>query len=120
MKNKIKILSILVLLIFTVSYALPLFAQENCDMPKSNDSAFHCDMAEMGCCEMVTECVVVPFYPITSAPLNKIEIQKDITVDYDILYSDNIIFFENYSFYQVEDDHYLFEHYPGFQTPLLV
>ena len=118
MKNKI--LSILVLLIFTGSYALPFFAQENCDMPKSNDSTFHCDMVEMGCCEMVTECVVVPFYPITPAPLNKVELQKDITVDYAILYSDTIDLFENYSFYQIEDDHYLFEHYRGFQTPLLV
>ena len=118
MKNKI--LSILVLLIFAGSFVLPFFAQETCDMTQSNDSAFHCDMAGMECCEVVTECVVVPFFPITSAPLNKVELQKDITVDYAILYSDNINFFENYSIIQIEDDHYLFEHYPGFQTPLLV
>ena len=89
-------------------------------MPQSNDSAFHCDMAEMGCCETMTECIVVPFLPITSAPLNKIKLQKDITVDYAILYSDNINLFENYTFTQIEDDHYLFEHYPGFHTTLLV
>jgi len=119
-KNKIKILSILVLLIFTGSYALPFFAQENCDMPKSNDSEFHCDMAEMGCCEMVTECVVIPFFPITSVPINKVELHKDITVDYAISYSYNINLFENYSFVKIEDDYYLFEHYLGFQAPLLV
>lgn len=89
-------------------------------MPKTNDSEFHCDIAEMGYCEMVTECVVIPFFPITSVPINKVELQKDITVDYVILYSDNIDLYENYSFFQIEDFHYLFEYYPGFQTPLLV
>ncbi len=119
-KNIIKISSILVLLLFASSYALPFFVQENCDMPESNNSAFHCTMAEMGCCEMMTECVVVPFHPVVSAPLNKVELQNDPTVDYFIKYTDNLELFEVFSYFNVNAELCRSEFHPGFQIPLLI
>ena len=122
MKRNIKILSILVLLIFAVSYATPFFAQENCDMPESTNSAFHCemDMSDMDCCEAVTECVTVPFHPISSAPFNKVELQKDLTIDYIVSYTDIFVFSEKLSYFQTNVDLSCLDTHPGFQTPLLV
>lgn len=120
MKNKI--LTILVLLVFASSYAMPFFAQENCDMPESTNPVLHCDMdmADMACCEAVTECVIVPFQPITSAPINKVELQKDITVNYIVLYTDNLDLIEEHSILQLNDKLFFLDIYLGFQTPLLV
>lgn len=99
---------------------MPLFTQETCDMPKSNDSTFHCDMADMDCCDTMTACVTVPFLPITSAPLNKVELQKDLIIDYFISYTDNLDLFEDFAIFQITDELCDHEIPPGFQTPLLV
>jgi hypothetical protein len=122
MKRNIKILSILVLLLFAVSYATPFFAQENCDMPESTSSALHCemDMSDMDCCEFVTECVTVQFYPISSAPINKVELQKDLTINYIVSYIDIFVFSDESSYLQTNNDLYCLDIHPGFQTPLLV
>ncbi len=122
MKRNIKILSILVLLLFAVSYAAPFFAQENCDMPESTNSALHCDMnmSDMDCCEAVTECVTVPFYPISSAPINKVELQKDLTIDYIFSYTYIFDSSEELSYLQINNDLSCLDIHPGFQTPLLV
>ena len=120
--NKIKIVSVIVLLLFASSFASPFFEQENCDMPVTTNSALHCDMdmSDMDCCEAVTECVTVLFHPITSAPLNKVELQKDLIVDYFISYTENFEIFEEFSFIQENTEISCLEVHPGFQTPLLV
>jgi len=120
--NKIKIVSVIVLLLFASSFATPFFEQENCDMPEATNSALHCDMdmSDMDCCEAMTECVVVVVFPIVSAPLNKVELQKDLIVDYFISYNDNLELFEEFSFIQNNNDLSCLEIHPGFQTPLLV
>ncbi|MEE8478515.1 MAG: hypothetical protein V3S42_00770 [Candidatus Neomarinimicrobiota bacterium] len=89
-------------------------------MPESNGSAYHCDMAEMGCCGIVTECVVVPFHPVVSAPLNKVELQKDLTVDYFFKYTDNLELFEVFFYFNVNAELCRSEFHPGFQIPLLI
>lgn len=121
-KNKVKLLSVIVLLLFASSFAMPLFAQENCDMPEVTNSALHCDMdmSDMDCCVAVTECVTVPFLPITSAPLNEIELQKDLIVDYFISYTDNLDLFGDFSIFQITDELCDYENHSGFQTPLLI
>ena len=121
-KNKIKILSVIVLLLFASSFAMPFFEQENCDMPEVKNSALHCDMdmSEMDCCETVTECVTVPFHPITSAPLNKVEVQKDLIVDYFISNADKFKLFEESLDIQENNELSCLEIHPGFQTPLLI
>jgi hypothetical protein len=118
--NKNKILSIIVLLLFVGSYSMPFFPQENCDMPKSNNSAMHCDMAGMDCCGTMTECVVVVMLPIVSAPINKVEQQKDLTVDYIISYTDILDRFEDFSSVKICDESYSLLVHTGFQTPLLI
>lgn len=121
-KNKIKILSVIVLLLFASSFAMPFFEQENCDMPVATNSALHCDMdmPDMDCCEAIIECVVVVVLPIVSAPLNKVELQKDLIVDYFISYIDNLELIEEFSFIQENNELSCIDVHPGFQTPLLV
>ena len=120
--NKIKILSIMVLLLFASSFAMPFFAQENCEMPEATNSVLHCDMtkADMDCCKAVTECVTVLFNPITTAPINKIEVQKNLTVNNIVSFSHNILLVEEIQFSQVNYESSCPEIHPGFQTPLLV
>ena len=77
-------------------------------------------MAEMGCCETMTECVVVHIHPIASAPLNKVGLQNDLMVEYSISYTDNFDLFDFNSFFHVSDELCSFDSHPGFQTPLLI
>ena len=109
--NKMKILSIIVLLLFAGLFALPFSTHASCDM---------CDMAGDACCESMTECTVMPFQPVNSAPLNKVDLQKNSMVDYNISYTDNFNLIEELSFLQVIDKLCSSEVHPGFQTPLLV
>lgn len=112
--NKIKILSVIVLLLFAGALAMPFFTHASCDM---------CDMDMVAgdvCCESMTECSVVPFQPVASAPLNKIDLQKDLTVNYNVSFSDNFNISEEYTLLQIVDKLCSSEVHPGFQTPLLV
>jgi hypothetical protein len=123
--SKIKILSVIVLLLFAGSLAMPFFAHASCDMcdlEESNKQLNNCvmDMSGENCCESMTECTVVPFHPIASAPLNKVDIQKNLTVDYNISFSENFNISEGYTFLKVVYKLYYSEVHPGFQTPLLV
>ncbi len=120
--TKIKIVSVIILLFFTGSFAIPFFVQENCDMTESNSSTMHfdIDMSDRGCCETMIECIVVPMHPIVTAPLNNVNLQKDLTVDYKISYSDNFNFIDDHSFHSVIDMLCYSEGHHGFQIPLLV
>lgn len=122
--NKMKIVSVIVLLLFAGSFAMPFFVQENCDMPESNSSImqihFDIDMSDMSCCETMRECIVVPMHPIVSAPLNNVNLQKDLTVNYNISYSDKFNLIDNHSFFLVINMLCYSESHPSFQTPLLV
>ena len=121
-KSKIKILSVIVLLLFAGSLAMPFFTHIGCDMDCCSLPVNTCemDMAGDNCCETMTECTLVPFQPVASAPLNKIDLQKNLTVDYNISFSENFNIFEKYTLLQVVDKLCFSEVHPGFQTPLLV
>ncbi len=123
MKNtKMKIVSVIALLLFAGSFAMPFFVQENCDMPESKSSTMHfnIDMSDMGCCETMVECIVVPMHPIATAPINNVNLQKDLTVDYNISYSDKFNLIDDHSFLSVIDMLCYSEGHHGFQIPLLV
>ena len=123
--NKIKILSVIVLLLFAGSLAMPFFTHASCDIcdiEDRNQSSNTCamDMAGDDCCEFMTECTVVPFQPVSSAPLNKVDIQKNLTVDYNVSFSENFNISEVYTVLEVVNKLCSSEVHPGFQTPLLV
>jgi hypothetical protein len=120
--NKIKILSVIVLLLFAGLFAMPLFTHISCDMDCCNVPVNTCDMDMAGdnCCETMTECTLVPFQPVASAPLNIVDLQKDLTVDYNVSFSENFNIFEEYTLLQVIDKLCSSQVHPGFQTPLLV
>jgi hypothetical protein len=120
--NKIKILSVIVLLLFVGLFAMPFFTHISCDVAGCGESSNTCDMDMAGadCCESMTECTVIPFQPITSAPINKVTLQKDLTIDYNISFSENFNISEEYTLLEVVDKICFSEVHPGFQTPLLV
>lgn len=133
--NKIKILSVIVLLLFAGALAMPFFTPASCDMSLPDSQAggqdMDCckapvnttcemDMAGNDCCESMTECTVAPFQPVASAPLNKVDLQKDLTVNYNVSFSENFNIFEEYTLLQIVDKLCSSEVHPGFQTPLLV
>ena len=120
--NKIKILSVIVLLLFAGLFAMPFFTHIGCDMDCCKVPVNTCemDMAVDDCCETMTECTIVPFQPVTSAPLNKIDLQKDLKIYYNISFSENFNISEENAFFDVVDKLCSSEVHPGFQTPLLV
>ena len=127
--NKIKILSVIVLLLFAGSLAMPFFTHASCDMCDidiaennipSNTCTMDMDIAGDDCCETMTECNVMPFQPVASAPLNKVYLQKDLTVNYNASFSENFNISEEYTLLELVDKLCFSEVHPGFQTPLLV
>jgi len=121
-KSKIKISSIIVLLLFAGLFAMPFFTHMSCDMDCCSLPVNTCemDMAGDDCCETMTECTLVPFQPVASAPLNTVTLRKDLTVDYNISFSENFNISEEHTFLEIVDKLCSFEVHPGFQTPLLV
>ena len=120
--SKIKILSVIVLLLFAGSLAMPLLTHINCDEDCCSLPVNTCemDLARDDCCKTMKGCTLVPFQLIASAPLNKIDLQKDLTVDYNISFSENFNISEEYTFPEVIDKVCSSEVHTGFQTPLLV
>ena len=116
-----KVISIFTLVVLVGFYAVSLFAHENCGMLRTTETASHCgmDMADMDCCSGAKECVTVALHPVSSAPLNKVEVQKDITSEVLVSHS---IFFEvatEYSEIELTKSSPPPDIYLGFQTPLL-
>ena len=121
-KSKIKISSVIVLLLFAGSLAMPFLTHINCDMDCCSMPVNTCemDMAGADCCETMMECTVIPFQLVVSAPINIIDLQKDLTINYNISFSENFNISEEYTFLEVVDKLCSSEVHPGFQTPLLV
>ncbi len=120
--NKIKLLSVIVLLLFAGLFAMPFFTHISCDMAGCGESSNTCDMDMAGddCCESMTECTVALFQPVTSAPLNKVDLQKNLTVDYNVSFSEIFNISEEYTLLEIVDKLCFSKVHPGFQTPLLV
>ncbi len=125
--NKVKILSVIVLLLFAGSLAAPFFTHLSCamcDIAEKNISSNTCTMdmniAGDDCCGTMTECPAIPFQPVASAPLNKVDLQKNLIVDYNISFSEYFNISDEYTLLEVVDKLCSSEVHPGFQTPLLV
>ncbi len=108
--NKIKIVSVIALLLFAGSLAMPFISmhasRDICDMADWNQSSSNCcdmDMSADDCCKTMTECDIIPFQPIVSAPLNKVNLERNLTVDYNISFSENLIVSEEHTLLEVVD-----------------
>ena len=122
MNNKIKILSVIVLLLFAGMFAMPFLTHISCDMAACGESSNTCKMNMVvdNCCESMTECTITPFQPVASAPMNKVELQKELTIEYYFSYFDIVNISEEYSVCLILDKLCSSEAHPGFNTPLLV
>lgn len=117
-----KVTSILVLVILAGFFSVSLFAHENCGMMRTTKTASHCgmEMSEMDCCAGSKECVIVAIHPVASAPLNKVDVQKDITTT--LLIDQDLGIEIDIEFNSVDYTNDLSppDIYSGFLTPLLV
>ena len=122
--NKIKIVSIIALLLFAGSLTLPFFPMHaSCDMAcckVSVNTTDKMDMASDDCCHAMSECRDVVLIPIVTAPILKVNPEKDLTVEY-LTTVENILSFKE----TISTPYYHLkiltsEVHPGFQTPLLV
>ena len=117
-----KIISVLTVTLFMAMWISPLLSTTECNMDCCKapmDSACDMDMATDICCPSVSECSDVIFIPVVTAPILKVNIDKDITAEYlSSIY--NIPSYDNT--YSVQP--YYIKTYisapPGFQIPLLV
>jgi len=117
-----KITSVFTITLFMAMWVTPLLSATNCDMEcctvqMPTDCGMEMDADT--CCPTVTECSDIVFIPIVTAPILKVNVEKDLTTEYlssvDIIPSyDNIYSFQPY--YLKIDTPVP----PGFQIPLLV
>ena len=118
-----KTTSIFTVALFLAMWITPLLSATECDMDCCKVPInTHCgmDMASDTCCPTVSECSDVIYIPVVTAPILKVNIEKDLTVDY--LTSVEIIpsLKENISTPLYHIKILTSEAPPGFQTPLLV
>jgi len=117
-----KITSVLTLALFVAILAAPFLNATECNMECCTvEIPTDCGM-EMdtdSCCPTVSECTDVVFIPIVTAPILKVNVEKDITADYlnsaDVIpsYENTYSIQTNYIKIDISDP-------PGFQTPLLI
>ena len=117
-----RVISIVVLSIFASSYVLPFLAHENCNRPNCAKNSAHCytEMANMDCCNSNNGCITVPIHPITVAPINIVDIQKDITIDFTASRTIQFKILTDVSAIELNSDLSPPDIHSGFQTPLLV
>ena len=117
-----KVTSVFTIMLFMAMWVTPLLSATNCDMECCTvQLPTDCEM-EMDadtCCPTVTECSDVIYIPIVTAPILKVNVEKDITAEY--LSSVNV----NPSYkntFSVQPNYLKIDICapPGFQTPLLV
>ena len=117
-----KTTSIFTIALFVAMLAAPFLNaadrdMECCTVQMPTDCGM--EMNADSCCPTIAECTDAVFIPIVTAPLHKVNIEKDITSEYlssvsvTISY-DNIYFVQTY---YIKTDT---SAPPGFQTPLLV
>ena len=118
-----KITSVFTIALFVAMLAVPLLNAAECDMECcSVQMPTECGM-EMGpdtCCPIMAECSDVVFIPIVTAPILKVNVEKDLTVEY--LTTVEIIpsFKEAVSAPSYQLKILTSEVHSGFNTPLLV
>ena len=117
-----KTTSVLTIVLFIGMLVAPFLNANECDMDCClEENTTHCglEMVTDACCPIVTECKDTVFIPIVSAPIIKVNIEKDLTTEYSI--SEDMIPNSNFEFsaisYHIKTD---ISAPPGFQTPLLV
>ena len=118
-----KTTSIFTVALFLAMWITPLLGATNCDMDCCKVPVnTHCemDMTSDSCCPTVSECSDVIYIPVVTAPILKVNIEKDLTVDY--LTSVEIVpsLKENISTPLYHIKILTSKVPPGFQTPLLV
>jgi len=120
--NKIKILSVIVLLLFAVSFAMPFLTHINCEMDCCKIPVNTCEMATVSdnFCPAMTDCRDVIYIPIVSAPILKVYQEKDFTIEYLTTANNDLSFNETISAPLYHLKLLISEVHPGFQTPLQV
>ena len=121
MFGRSKILIVLILALFSGLLAAPIILHSDCATPTCEIDMDNCEMDanDMTCCMSEQDCDQV-FTPVTTAPINKIDIQVKIVAEFSANVSDN-------SSYDLELVPNISENIiphseapPGFNAPLLI
>ncbi len=116
------IFSVITIVLFVTMMAVPLLNAAECKMDCCTvETPTHCEieMEDETCCPSIAECSDVIFIPIVTAPILKVNVEKDITAEY---LSSMIIILSYENIYPVQLTYIKIDISvpPGFQTPLLV
>jgi len=117
-----KITSVFTIALFIAMWITPLLSATYCDMECcSVQMPTECgmEMETDTCCPSISECSDIVFVPFVTAPILKVNVEKDITAEY-FSYVDVIPNYDKtYSVqpYYINTDTFA---PPGFQIPLLV
>jgi hypothetical protein len=80
-----KITSIFTIALFLAMWITPLLSATECNMDccvVPMETVCEMDIAFDSCCPTVSECSEVIYIPVVTAPLLKVNVEKDLTVDY--------------------------------------
>ena len=118
-----KTTSIFTVALFLTMWITPLLSATECNMDCCKVPInTHCemDMASDSCCPTVSECSNVIYIPVVTAPILKVNVEKNLTIDYltSVEIIPNII--ENISTPLYHNEILTSKAPPGFQTPLIV
>jgi hypothetical protein len=120
MKRRVKPISIIILIVMTALYAVPFTNSDDCEMPSCGIEMMACEMEmDSPCCSMMKDNNSISFIPLASAPLIKVDVQKQLTCT--IQLSNNLILpelndcSEGYFHYKLPQG----EAHQGFLPPLL-
>lgn len=122
MNRVIKVTSVFTIALFVAMLAAPFLNAAECDMECCTvEMPMDCGM-EMdadSCCPSISECTDAVFIPIVTAPILKVNVEKDITAEYLSSVSVTLCYVNTYFVqpYYIKTDT---SAPPGFQTPLLV
>ena len=118
-----KITSIFTIALFVAMWVTPLLSATNCDMDCCTiPMEMNCgmDMNSDSCCPTMTDCSNVIYIPVVTASILKVNVEKDLTVDYlaskEIVPSDHKTNSTPLYYLKIPTA----EIPTGFQTPLLV
>ena len=118
-----KITSIVSITIFSLLWLTPILSAADCDMDCCKIEVHTCEMIEMAnsdCCQTMTDCSNVIYVPVVSAPIVKVNPEKELTLEYIAVGEISQIFTETFSLIPYNLKFLNSQVHSGFQTPLLV
>ena len=121
MNRRLKPISILILIVMTTLYAVPFTGSGSCDMTPCGIDMMVCELEiDSPCCSTMNDNDSIIFIPLASAPLIKVDVQKQlncaIQVSNTAILPESNDRSEGHFYYKLPQ----VEAHPGYNAPLLI